>query len=162
MTTEKNIIKHFFNTIHPHGGLTYCYKVIDNDVYVGIAYCSPKDIYSRKIGRKVAEANLAALVDSGENYLIKARFIIGFKANVADIIKTYIGTISYDEKLNSIILSVLNTDSFNDKNYDTLILNYSDYFSEMINQYHFHNIEQKLLDDGENINSCIKYWLCYE
>lgn len=160
MTTEKIMIKHYFNSIHPYGGITYCYKVIDNILYVGIAYCSPKDIYSRKVGRKVAETNLNNLIESGEECTVKARFITGFKTNVADVIKNHLETISYDDRFNEAISFVLNKNSFNDEKYHNLIINYSDCFSEMINEYHFYKVEQKLINDGQIINSCMKYYYC--
>ena len=155
MNTEV-MIRHFFDSYHPHGGFTYCYKIVNNVLYVGIAYCSNKDIYSRKHGRNIAKNNLDAILNSSNDYVIKSRFIIGFKTQIENVFLEYLAEFDNSELFSNAFNSMI---CINDKN-EPIISEYikksSDEFSDMIYYYHY-SIERRLLTDGNVINSLVKY-----
>lgn len=41
------------------GGATYAYRVVDNKLEFGAAYCTLNDNFNKKIGRQIAESRMA-------------------------------------------------------------------------------------------------------
>ena len=85
MIDMKSRITHLFDSNDPFGGVTFAFAedVSTHDVYVGVATCSEKDQFCRKVGRKLAEERLNQLITHGTDVVMKkdSNLVTAFKIN---------------------------------------------------------------------------------
>ena len=46
--------------ILPCGGVTYCYNIINGNLYVSVAQCNMRDNYNKRIGRAISQGRMEA------------------------------------------------------------------------------------------------------
>ena len=85
MIDMKSRITHLFDSDDPFGGVTFAFAedVSTHDVYVGVAACSEKDQFCRKVGRELAEERLNQLITHGTDVVMKkdSNLVTAFKIN---------------------------------------------------------------------------------
>jgi hypothetical protein len=60
-------IHHFGQRNHKDtGSFTIVSTVTDNFVEYGVSFCSPKDVFSKKVGASIAKTRLADLIETGK------------------------------------------------------------------------------------------------
>lgn len=83
--------------IRPHGGATVAFRYAEGSLTASIAWCDPKDVFNKKIGRMVATGRLNMYQTCGrcENYIVQIPTTED--AIFKDVINTEIGPLMRDE-----------------------------------------------------------------